>query len=88
MNITRTIKTKTVTAIYYSPEKMREVSEDVTIIGDCSDDEVTKILTKRKPLFISYEVKDEKEEIYGMTAEDFIAHHTFTKQVKEKKENE
>ena len=87
MNITRTIKTKTVKAIYYSPEKMREVSEDVTIIGDYSDYEITKILTKRKPLFITYEVKAEKEEIYGMTAEDFISHHTFTKPVKEK-ENE
>lgn len=87
MNITRTIKTNTVKAIYYSPEKMREVSEDVTIIGDCSDEEVTKILTKRKPLFISYELKDEKEVTYGMTAEDFIKHHTFTKPVKEK-ENE
>ena len=60
MNITRTIKTKTVKAIYYSPENMCEVSEDVTIIGDCSDEEVTKILTKRKPLFIRYEVNDEK----------------------------
>lgn len=87
MNITRKIKTKTVKAIYYSPEKMLEVSEDVTIIGDCSDEEITKILTKRKPLFICYEVKDEKEEIYGMTVEDFITHHTFTKPVKEK-ENE
>lgn len=87
MNITRTIKTTTVKAIYYSPEKQCEVSEDVTIIGDCSDEEVTKILTKRKPLFITYEVKDEKEEIYGMTAEDFIKHHTFKKPVKEK-ENE
>lgn len=87
MNITRTIKTKTVKAIYYSPENICEVAEDVTIIGDCSDEEVTKILTKRKPLFIRYEVKDEKEEIYGMTVEDFIEHHTFTKPVKEK-ENE
>lgn len=87
MNITRTIKTKTVKAIYYSPEKMCEVSEDVTIIGYYSDEEVTKILTKRKPLFIRYEVQDEKEETYGMTAEDFIKHHTFTKPFKEK-ENE
>lgn len=87
MNITRTVKTKTVMAIYYSPENKCEVAEDVTIIGDYSDEEVTKILTKRKPLFIRYEVKDEKEEIYGMTVEDFIAHHTFTKPVKEK-ENE
>lgn len=87
MNITRTVKTKTVKAIYYSPENKCEVSENVTIIGDCSDEEVTKILTKRKPLFISYEVQDEKEETYGMTVEDFIKHHTFKKQVKEK-ENE
>lgn len=87
MNITRTIKTKTVKAIYYSPENKCEVSEDVTFIGDCSDEEVTKILTKRKPLFIRYELNDEKEEIYGMTVEDFIKHHTFKKLVKEK-ENE
>ena len=87
MNITRTVKTKTVKAIYYSPENQCEVSEDVTIIGDCSDKEVTKILTKRKPLFIRCELKDEKEEIYGMPVEDFIAHNTFTKPVKEQ-ENE
>lgn len=87
MNITRTIKTKTVKAIYYSPENMCEVAEDVKIIGDCSDEEITKILTNRKPLFIRYEVKDEEEKIYGMSVEDFIEHHTFTKQVKEE-ENE
>lgn len=87
MNITRTIKTKTVKAIYYSPENKCEVSEDVTFIGDCSDEKVTKILTKRKPLFIRYELNDEKEEIYGMTVEYFIKHHIFKKPVKEK-ENE
>lgn len=85
MNITRTIKTKTVMAVYYSPEHMCEIAEDVSIIGDYSDDEITKILTKRKPLFIRFEVKDEKEETYGMTADDFIKYHTFTKPVKENK---
>ena len=85
MDITRTIKTMKVHAVYYNPELVCEVSEDVDIIGEKSNDDIEKILSKRRPLFIRFEIIEEKEETYGMTAEDFIAHHTFTKPVKESK---
>ena len=79
MDITRTIKTKKVHAVYYNPELACEVSEDVDIIGEKSNDDIEKILSKRRPLFIRFEIIEEKEETYGMTAEEFIKHHTFTK---------
>lgn len=85
MDITRTIKTVKVYAVYYEPEQACEVSEYVNIIGDKSNDDIEKILSKRRPLFIRFEIIEEKEETYGMSAEDFIAHHTFTKPVKESK---
>lgn len=85
MDITRTIKTTKVYAVYYNPELKCEVSEDVDIIGEKSTDDIEKILLTRRPLFLRFEIVEEKEETYGMSAEDFIAHHTFTKPVKESK---
>ena len=60
MDITRTIKTKKVHAVYYNPELACEVSEDVNIIGEKSNDDIEKILSKRRPLFIRFEYSNFK----------------------------
>lgn len=85
MKITRELKVNKINVICYDPEKKCEIKKDLVLIGNLTDEQISKEIKKRDlGIVIDWERNEEETKIYGMDAETFLKHATFTKPLKEK----
>lgn len=86
MKITRELTVNKINVICYDPENKCEFVQEVCLIGNFTDDQISKEIKKRNlGIVIDWERNGEETKIYGMDAELFLKHATFTKSPK--KEN-
>ena len=86
MKITRRLTLVNINVICYDPEDKCEITKELVLIGNLTDDQISKEIEKRDfGLVIDWERNEEETKIYGMDAEAFLKHATFTKSPK--KEN-
>lgn len=76
---TRTLKTQTVTALVFDKETAEPSNTTITLAAPIADPvklekAVSKILNKGSIKFIEVVDVVEDEQLYGITAEDFMAH--------------
>lgn len=84
MKITRELIVNKINVICYDPENKCEVTKDLTLIGNLTDEQIDKEVKKRNfGIVIDWEKNEEETKIYGMDAEDFLKNATFTKIKKE-----
>lgn len=89
MKITRELTVNKINVICYDPINKCEIVKELSLIGNLTDDQITKEIKKHDlGIVIDWERNEETSKIYGMSAETFLANHEFTKSVKEKGENE
>ena len=85
MKITRSLTVNKINVICYDPENKCEVVQEFGLIGNLTDDQISKEIKKRNfGIVIDWERNEEETKIYGMDAEVFVHHATFTKSPKEK----
>jgi hypothetical protein len=85
MKITRELKVNRIYVICYDPENKCEIKKELVLIGNLTDDQINKEIKKRDlGIVIDWERNVEESKIYGMDAETFLQHSTFTKSPKEK----
>lgn len=85
MKITRELTVNKINVIFYDPEKKCEITKELVLIGNLTDDQISKEIKKRDiGIVIDWERNKEETKIYGMDAEVFLKHATFTKSRKEK----
>ena len=85
MKITRELKVNKINVICYDPENKCEITKELLLIGNFTDDQISKEIKKRNlGIVIDWERNEEETTIYGMDAETFLMHATFTKSSKEK----
>lgn len=85
MKITRELKVNKINVICYDPGNKCEVTKELALIGNLTDDQISKEIKKRNfGIVIDWERNGELDKIYGMDAETFLMNATFTKSPKEK----
>lgn len=85
MKITRELTVNKINVICYDPENKCEITKELVLIGNFTDDQISKEIKKRNfGIVIDWERNEEETKIYGMDAEVFLTHATFTKSPKEK----
>ena len=85
MKITRELTVNKINVICYDPENKCEITKELVLIGNFTDEQVIKEIKKRNlGIVIDWERNEEETKIYGMDAETFLMHATFTKSRKEK----
>jgi hypothetical protein len=86
MKITRELTVNKINVICYDVDNKCEVTKELTLIGNLTDEQIKKEVKKRDfGIVIDWE-RDEKEtKIYGMEAEDFLKNATFIKKQKKEK---
>ena len=85
MKITRELKVNKINIICYDPENKCEITKELVLIGNPTDDQISKEIKKRNlGIVIDWERNEEETKIYGMDAETFLMNATFTKSRKEK----
>lgn len=85
MKITRSLTVNKINVICYDPENKCEIVQEVVLIGNLTDDQISKEIKKRNfGIVIDWERASEETKLYGMDAEEFLMHATFTKSPKEK----
>lgn len=86
MKITRELTVNKINVICYDQENKCEITKEMILIGNFTDDQISKEIKKRNlGIVIDWERNEEETKIYGMDAELFLKHATFTKSPK--KEN-
>lgn len=86
MKITRELTINKINVICYDQENKCEVTKELVLVGNLTDDQIVKEIRKRNlGIVIDWERNEEETNIYGMDAELFLKHATFTKSPK--KEN-
>lgn len=86
MKITRELTVNKINVICYDSEKKCEITKELVLIGNLTDDQVSKEIKKRNlGIVIDWERNEEETKIYGMDAEVFLKHSTFTKSSKKEK---
>ena len=84
MKITRELKVNKINVICYDADSKCEVTKELTLIGNLTDEQISKEVKKRDlGILIDWERNEEETKIYGMSAEDFLKNATFTKSKKE-----
>lgn len=74
-----------INVICYDPENKCEITKELVLIGNLTDDQISKEIKKRNfGIVIDWERNEEETKIYGMDAEVFLMNATFTKSPKEK----
>ena len=87
MKITRELTVNKINVICYDPENKCEITKELVLIGNFTDEQIIKEIKKRNlGIVIDWERNEEETQIYGMDAETFLMNATFTKSRK-KKEN-
>lgn len=85
MKITRELTVNKINVICYDIENKCEITKEMILIGNFTDDQIRKEIKKRNlGIVIDWERKEEETKIYGMDAELFLKHATFTKSSREK----
>ena len=85
MKITRELTVNKINVICYDTENKCEVTKELVLVGNLTDDQIVKEIRKRNlGIVIDWERNEEETKIYGMDAELFLKHATFTKSSKEK----
>lgn len=85
MKITRELTVNKINVICYDPENKCEITKEMILIGNLTDDQINKEIKKRNlGIVIDWERNEEETKIYGMDAELFLKHATFTKSSREK----
>lgn len=85
MKITRELTVNKINIICYDPENKCEITKELVLIGNLTDDQISKEIKKRNlGIVIDWERNEEETKIYGMDAEKFLMNATFTKSRKEK----
>lgn len=85
MKITRELTVNKINVICYDPGDKCEITKELVLIGNPTDDQISKEIKKRNfGIVIDWERNEEETKIYGMDAELFLKHATFTKSSREK----
>ena len=85
IKITRELTVNKINVICYDPENKCEITKEMILIGNFTDDQISKEIKKRNlGIVIDWERNVEETKIYGMDAELFLKHATFTKSSREK----
>ena len=85
MKITRELTVNKINVICYDPENKCELVKEMILIGNLTDEQISKEIKKRNlGIVIDWERNEEETRIYGMDAGVFLKHATFTKSPKEK----
>ena len=85
MKITRELTVNKINVICYDPENKCEITKELVVLGNHTYDHSSKEIKKRDVgIVIDWERNDEETKIYGMDAEVFLMHATFTKSPKNK----
>lgn len=78
------INSQQINVICYDVDNKCEVTKELTLIGNLTDEQINKEVKKRDfGIVIDWERNEEETKIYGMEAEDFLKNATFTKSKKE-----
>lgn len=73
MKITRSLKVNKINVICYDPENKCEFVQEVVLIGNLTDEQISKEIKKRNfGIVIDWERTDEETKLYGMDAEVFL----------------
>lgn len=73
MKITRTLTVNKINVICYDPENKCEIVQEVALIGNLTDEQISKEIKKRNfGIVIDWERTSEETKLYGMDAELFL----------------
>ncbi len=85
MKITRELTVNKINVICYDPENKCEITKELVLVGNLTSEQIEKEIKKRDlGIVIDWEMNEHDTRIYGMDAEVFLMHATFTKLPKEK----
>ncbi len=85
MKIIRKLTVNKINVICYDPENKCEITKELVLIGNLTDNQISKEIKKRNfGIVINWERNYEETKIYGMDAEVFLMHATFKKSPKNK----
>ena len=73
MKITRSLTVNKINVICYDPENKCELVQEVGLIGNLTDEQISKEIKKRNlGIVIDWERTSEETKLYGMDAEVFL----------------
>lgn len=73
MKITRSLTVNKINVICYDPENKCEFVQEVCLIGNLTDEQISKEIKKRNfGIVIDWERTSEETKLYGMDAEVFL----------------
>lgn len=73
MKITRSLTVNKINVICYDPENKCEIVQEVVLIGNLTDEQISKEIKKRNlGIVIDWERTSEETKLYGMDAEVFL----------------
>lgn len=73
MKITRSLTVNKINVICYDPENKCEFVQEVGLIGNLTDEQISKEIKKRNfGIVIDWERTSEETKLYGMDAEAFL----------------
>lgn len=73
MKITRSLTVNKINVICYDPENKCEFVQEVVLIGNLTDEQISKEIKKRNfGIVIDWERTSEETKLYGMDAEVFL----------------
>lgn len=73
MKITRSLTVNKINVICYDPENKCEFVQEVGLIGNLTDEQISKEIKKRNfGIIIDWERTSEETKLYGMDAEVFL----------------
>lgn len=73
MKITRSLTVNKINVICYDPENKCEITKELVLIGNLTDDQISKEIKKRNfGIVIDWERTSEETKLYGIDAELFL----------------
>ena len=73
MKITRSLTVNKINVICYDPENKCEIVQEVSLIGNLTDEQISTEIKKRNfGIVIDWERTSEETKLYGMDAEVFL----------------
>lgn len=73
MKITRSLTVNKIKVICYDPENKCEFAQEFDLIGNLTDEQISKEIKKRNfGIVIDWEITSEETKLYGMDVEVFL----------------
>lgn len=73
MKITRSLTVNKINVICYDPENKCEITKELVLVGNFTDEQISKEIKKRNfGIVIDWERTSEETKLYGMDAEVFL----------------